>query len=441
MNVFKTAWNALAGYFGNRETQSHWPNRAQRIVYVQSTISGIRVTPDTALQSAVVWACVNVLAKSVAHLPWRVMRENGPGSSLIAPGDLDSILNNRPNPEMSSFTFRQTMVGNLMTWGNAYAEIERDVAGRPVALWPIEPDRVYVRRDYGTNRLYYEVNNQTTGLTELDFMDMFHVHGLGFDGVTGYRTVGYAAQSIGLAMAIERFGASFFGNNCQLGGVIESDKSNLTPEAKDALEASFNERHQGPDKAFRVKYIDNGMKFKPLEVEPDKGQFTQSREHQIEEICRWFGVPPHKVAHLTRSTNNNIEHQGIEFVQDGILPLTVLFEQEANYKLISTRNPKGFYTRIDVRALQRGDMVARQAFYSAMWDRGVLSANDILHMEGMNAIPEAEGGNKRFVPLNWQLLADAGEAEPPGSDDGGGEGDDEPAGADPARGTQTKESD
>jgi HK97 family phage portal protein len=416
--------SSLPGYFGRRETQSYWPNRAQRIVYIQSTIAGVRVTPDTALQSATVWACVNVLSKSIAQLPWRMMREVAPGSSQNCPGALDDLLNHRTNPEMSAYTFRQTMVGHLVTWGNAYAEIERDNAGRPVALWPIEPDRVYVYRRWDTNRLYYQVTNQTKGLVELDFCDMFHVHGLSFDGITGYRTVGYGAQSIGLAMAIERFGASFFGNNCQFGGFIENSKSNLKPEAREALLGPLNENHRGPDQAFRVQYLDAGMKFTPINVEPEKGQFIASREHQIEEICRLFGVPPHKVAQLIRATNNNIEHQGIEFVVDGILPLTSLFEQEADYKLLSSRNPMGYFTRIDVRSLQRGDLAARQTFYSSMFDRGVLSPNDIREMEGLNPIADEEGGNKRFVPLNFQLLEDAGApedeaTEPPDNSSGG----------------------
>ena len=400
----------LPGLFGRRETQSYWPNRAQRIVYVQSTIAGVRVTPDTALQSATVWACVNVLSKSIAQLPWRLMREDTPDRSVIVRGSLDDLLNHRPNPEMSAMTFRQTMVGHLLLWGNCYAEIERDAAGRPVALWPIEPDRVFVKRWWDTNRLYYMVTNQTKGIANLDFMDAFHVHGLSYDGITGYRTAGYGAQTIGLAMALERFGAGFFGNNCTIGGFIENPKSNLTPEGREALLQSFEERHKGPDRAHKWQYLDGGMKATPLQVEPDKGQFIQTREHQIDEICRLFGVPPHKVAHLTRSTNNNIEHQGIEFVTDGVLPLTTLFEQEANFKLINARNPQSYYTRIDVRSLQRGDLAGRQSFYAAMFDRGVFSPNDILREEGRNPIPAAQGGDKHFVMATLATLDAAGAA-------------------------------
>ena len=420
--ISNTLTSSLPGYFGSRETQSYQPNRGQRIVYIQSTIAGVRVTPDTALQSATVWACVNVLSKSIGQLPWRLMQEVDEGSSKVCHNALDDLLNHRPNPEMSAYTWRQTMVGHLVTWGNAYAEIERDNAGRPVALWPIEPDRVFVRRWWDTNRLYYQVNNQTKGIVDLDFCDMFHVHGLAFDGITGYRTIGYGAQTIGLAMAIERFGASFFGNNCQFGGFIENAKSNLSAEAREALLESLNEKHRGPDQSFRVQYLDNGMKFTPINVEPEKGQFIAAREHQIEEICRLFGVPPHKVAQLIRATNNNIEHQGIEFVVDGILPITSLFEQEANYKLINSRNPMGYFTRIDVRSLQRGDLAGRQTFYSAMFDRGVLSPNDIRELEGLNPIADEEGGNKRFVPLNFQLLETAGAPDAPEPPDNSGGG-------------------
>jgi HK97 family phage portal protein len=420
--------------FLNRQTQSHWPNRASRVVYVQSTLAGMRVTPDTALQQAAVFACVQVLSKSLAQLPWRLMRETNPGSSIACPGVTDSILNSRANPEMSAFTFRETMLGHALTWGNAFAEIERDGAGRPVALWPIEPDRVFVKRRWDdTQRLYYQINNQTKGISELDFMDVFHIHGPSFDGITGYQITGLASQSIGLAMAIERFGASFFGNNAQTGGIIQNPKTNLSPEARQALLASFNEAHRGADQAFRWAYIDGGMTAIPTVVEPEKGQFHQSSLNSVETICRWFGVPPHKVAHLARATNNNIEHQGIEFVTDGILPWAVRFEQEADFKLINSRNPQGYFTRMDVRSLQRGDLAARGAFYQILFDRGALSANDIREYEGMNEIADEEGGNKRFVALNMQLLETAGEldaagdpsgAAAPGGGNGGGNGGD-----------------
>jgi HK97 family phage portal protein len=419
----------LKGFF-NRQTQSYWPNRATRVVYVQSTLAGIRVTPDTAMQQAAVWACVNVLSKSVAQLPWRAMREEQPGRSSIVPGTLDNLLNHRANAEMSAFTFREVMMGHALIWGNAFAEIERDGGGRPIALWPIEPDRVWTKRRWDTGRLYYEITNQTTGITELDFMDVFHLHGPSFDGISGYQVVGYAAQSIGLAMAVERFGASFFGNNAQLGQVITSDKTNLSPEARDAMLASFNEKNRGPDQAFKTQYLDGGMKVTPVGVEPDKGQFIETQQQMTETICRWFGVPPHKVGHLLRSTNNNIEAQGIEFVIDGILPWTVRFEQEADYKLINPRNPQGYYTRIDVRSLQRGDLAARGAFYKDMFDRGVFSPNDIRESEGLNKIPTAEGGDKRFVPLNMQMLETAGEEPPPVApepDDGTADQEDDPA--------------
>ena len=292
-------FDAVKNFVG-RKTQAYWPNRAARIVYVQSTLAGIRVTPDTALQSDCVWACVQILSKSIAQLPWRSMRETSPSSSVICRGALDDLLNIRPNPEMSAFTFREMMMGHVLTWGNAFAEIERDNAGRPIALWPIEPDRVWPKRWWDTNRLYYQVNNQTKGITDLDYMDMFHLHGPSYDGITGYQCIGYFAQTVGLAMAIQRFGASFFGNNGQLGGVISNPKTNLNADGREAMLASFNEKHRGPDQAFKWQYLDSGMTATPIGIEPDKGQFIQSQQQMVETICRLFGVPPHKVGHLLR---------------------------------------------------------------------------------------------------------------------------------------------
>lgn len=401
-----------------RVTQSYQPNRATRIVYTQKTLAGIRISPDTALQSAAVWACVSILEKSVAQLPWRAMRRLSAHSSSIADtSPVDYLLNERANPEMSAFTFRETLMGHALLWGNGYAEIERDRAGRPANLWPIEPDRVFPRRGPSPEKpyrdideLWYQITNQTKGVAELDAADMFHIHGPSFDGVTGYQVVGYAAQSIGLGMAIERFGASFFGNNGIPGGVIKSKHTKLKADGREALLADFNEKHGGPDLAFKWLYLDDDMEATPFQVENDKGQFIQAGAASVDQICRWFGVPPHKVAQLEKSTNNNIEHQGIEFVTDGILPWTTRFEQEANYKLIGRRNPTNLYTRIDVRSLQRGDLAARTAFYNAMFLTGAMSPNMILESEGMN--PIGPDGDKRFIPLNMQRLDQAGEIDP-----------------------------
>jgi HK97 family phage portal protein len=401
-----------------RLTESYLPNRSNRIVYAQKTLAGVRISPDTALQSAAVWACVNILSKSVAQLPWRAMRRLDTHSSEIADGHgLDYVLNERANPEMSAYTFRETLLGHAAVWGNGYAEIERNRAGSIANLWPIEPDRVWADRGPSASnpnrparQLYYRVTNQNEGISELEYTDMFHIHGPSFDGVTGYQTVGYAAQSIGLAMAIERFGASFFGNNATPGGIIKDKKSRLSPEGRKALLDDFNSKNQGADRAFSVNYLDSDMDYLPFPVEPEKGQFTQAGQAAVVQICRWFGVPPHKVAELSRSTNNNIEHQGIEFVTDGILPWTTRFEQEANFKLIGARNPLKLYTRIDVRSLQRGDLAARTAFYEKMFQTGAFSSNMILEAEGMN--PIGPDGDKRFVPLNFQTLENAGETDP-----------------------------
>ncbi|WP_064032320.1 phage portal protein, partial [Methylosinus sp. R-45379] len=196
-----------------------------------------------------------------------------------------------------------------------------------------------------------------------------------------------------------------------LGGVIENGKTNLGPEGRDAMLASFNEGHRGPDQAFKWQYLDGGMTAKPFTVEPDKGQFIETQQHMVETICRWFGVPPHKIAHLLRATNNNIEHQGIEFVTDGIMPWVCRYEQEANYKLVNARNPQGYYTNIDVRSLQRGDLKARTEHYTAMLDRGVFSINDVLYLEGMNNIGAL--GDKRLVNGAYTTLEAVGTPEAP----------------------------
>lgn len=388
--------------FYNRITRSNLP-RHSRIVYRPLSEAGVTVTPDTCLESAAVWSCVQILSKSVAQLPWRLMKETGPGSSqIMGKHPIDFLLNKRPNAEMGAFTFRETIMGHALTWGNGFAEIERSISGDPINLWLIEPDRVLIRRDPVTDRLFYQVTNQTAGVARIEPENMFHLHGPSYDGVTGYAVTQYSTQSIGLALAIERFGAAFFGNNGHLGGVISNPKADLSLEGREALLNTFNHKHQGPYQAFKVAYLDNGMTFQSIGVEPDKGQFIQSAQFQIQQICRLFGVPPHMIADLSKASFNNIEQQSIEFVRNGLTPWVIRLEQEADAKLINVRNPQGYYTYMNVRGLERGDLAARTAFYQNMFDRGVLSINDIRGMEGLNSI--GPDGDIRLVPMNFRSL-------------------------------------
>lgn len=381
------------------ERRLPWPGR---------TPAGMFVDADRALKNATVWACVRYLSQTTGVLPWRVFRP-GPRMAgvLAASHPLNKVLGKRPNPEWSSMQFRETLIAWALLRGNGYAEIERDAVGRAVALWPIHPERVTVMRDED-GVLFYRVHNGGRARTDLDALDMFHLRGFG-EGPVGLNMIEYAAESIGWARATEVFGSTFFGENLNPAGVI-STKTPLSIDAEKELRKRLDELHKGPRKSNRWVIVDNDGKFSPITTVPEQAQFIETRQHQVEEIARWFGVPPHKVMHLLRATFSNIEHQAIEVVVDSITPWTKRLEDEADYKLFG-QNRQGLYTKINLNALMRGDAKSRGEFYQLMRQMGVFSVNDILALEDMNPIgPE---GDKRVMQSQFTTLEQIGEDPAP----------------------------
>lgn len=398
---------SLLSRLWNRVTSPADDVQPGRIAVITRTQAGVSVDAETALKNAVVWACIRYLTNAVGQLPWRVMREERDGDRVPVPThQVDWMLHRRPSPEMGAFTWRQTMLGNALRYGNGYAEIERDNAGRPIWLHPLHPCRVTPRRRYDTGALYYEVQGDGVGQkVELDPMDVFHVRGFG-DGPVGYNVVEYAAQSIGWAQATELFGASFFGEGMNPGGIVEGAGS-LTKEGLTRLKAEFKQLYQGPKKSNRTVFLDAGMKWTPVSVQPDNAQFIETRQHQVEEICRWFGVPPHKAMHLLRSTNNNIEHQGIEVVTDSVVPWVRILEDEADFKLFG-QNRMGLFTQMDLAALLRGDMKAQAEYFASLVSNGIMNRDEARGRLGMNRI-RGTGGAKHTVQSNMTTLERIGE--------------------------------
>lgn len=368
-----------------------------RIIHTGRTAANVYVDADSALKNATVWACVQYLTKAVSQLPWRVMKEVEKGGEVQPKHPVDWLLHKRPCPDMGAFSWRQSMLGQALLRGNAYAEIEWDNRGMPYALWPIHPDRVRVcRAENGA--LEYEVWNKG-GNTVLAASDVYHIRGYG-DGPVGYGVIEYAAQSIGWAQATELFGATYFGEGMNPSGIITS-KAGLSPAALDLLRADMDRLYKGP-KGKRTMILDADMGFQKITSTPDESQFVESMQHQVEEICRWFGCPPHKVMHLLRATFSNIEHQSIEVVVDSVTPWVRVFEEEADYKLFGEMNRQGFYTKMNLNALLRGDNASRAQLYKALFEMGALSSNDILGLEDMNSI--GADGDQRFISTNLQPL-------------------------------------
>ncbi|MEM7416779.1 MAG: phage portal protein [Gemmatimonadota bacterium] len=356
--------------------------------------SGVRVNNVTALNISAVWAAVRVLTDSIAVLSLLTHERVGEGKQRAPDHPLYSLLKLRPNPYMSAFTFWETFEGHIETWGNAYAEIERDRAGRPIALWPLRPDKTTVHVDTQGRKFYVtRVDGQEI---RLPAEDVLHVPGFGFDGFQGYNPITKARESLGLTMAAEKFGASFFGSGAKVAGVLKHNET-LGAEATARLRKDWEDLHTGLSNSHRVAILEEGMDFTQIGVAPEDAQFLGTRKFQISEVARWFKVPPHMIGDLERSTNNNIEHQSLEFLKYTILPRTTRIEQAVNHELFSAVERAKYFAEFNVDDLLRGDTAARSKFYREMWGIGAMTQNEIRAKENMNPV---DGGDRRFVPLN-----------------------------------------
>lgn len=409
--------NGLFGSIVDRATSEQRYPGSSRVPYNQRTIAGVQITPDSAVTIATVWAALRYLSQTPAPLPWHVMRDGSRGAEIMSSHPVDWLLNKRPNPEWSSFQFRETLIHWALRWGNGYAEIEPDQLGRPFALWPIHPDRTLACRatvdSYSTagdeipkGALYYEVNNGTEGKVVIAASRMYHVRGFG-EGPVGVNVIHYAAQSLGWARAAQLFGAAFFGNGMNPAGVVINKKP-LKPEGLKRQKAEFEEIYKGSPRAHRTAFLDNDTDWKPISFNARESQLIDVHQHLVEEICRWFGVPPHKVMHLLRATFSNIEHQSIEVVVDSITPWVKRFEDEADFKLFG-QNRQNLYTKINLRALLRGDFKSQNEGLEVARRNGVINADEWREYLDMTKMPEGDGGDKYIMQSNNTTLERIGE--------------------------------
>lgn len=362
------------------------------------------ITNDTALEVSAAFACIRAISEDIGKLPFKIYKQTDERTKTQQYSHpLYNILRFRPNPEMTAQAFREAITAHALGWGNGYAEIVRDVNGQIAELWLLRPDMVSIYRDKN-KKLFYRVQNENGGFIDLWPEEVLHIHGLGYDGVTGYNVIRYARESLAIAKASEKFGAAFFGNGCHFGGNLEHP-NNLSKEAQSRLVEQIEREYQGVEKSHRLLVLEEGMKFAKNIVDPKESQFLETRQFSVPEICRWFRVPPHKIADLTKSAFSNIEQQNIDYVTDGLLGWCERWEQECWYKLLSDKEKKeNYFFKIVVEGLLRGDITARTAAYKAQFDMGAISPNEIRELENRNPI---EGGDEYFVQLNLTTLKNA----------------------------------
>ncbi|MDH6674455.1 HK97 family phage portal protein [Paenibacillus sp. LBL] len=359
----------------------------------------IYVTESSAMRSTAVLTCVRILSETVASLPLPVYKRLNPRGRERVNHRIGELLQRSPNPRMTAFTFRETMMVHILLWGNCYAEIEYDNRGDIVALWPIPPHRVeHMETEAGEP--FFRVTTADGKQHNVPDYAMFHIPGLGFDGKKGISVIQWAKQAIELALATEQFGAEFFENGTNVGAVV-THPGTLSDPAFERLSKSLKEKYEGLGKSHRLMLLEEGMSFSKNTIPPNDAQFLETRKFQILEIARIFRVPPHMMADLERATFSNIEHQSTDFIVHSVRPWLIRWEQTINWKLFDGTEQKRLYAEFLIEGYLRGDSAARAAFYKEMFNLGAFSQNDIRERENENPIP---GGDRYFVPLNMVPL-------------------------------------
>jgi len=359
-----------------------------------------------------VYACVRVIAETVASLPLHIYESSDQGNRKATDHPLYQVLHNAPNTEMTSFVWRETMLSHLLLWGNAYSQIVRNGRGKVIGLYPLLPDQMEVDRD-AQGRLLYTYTTREQKTVNLRQEDVLHIPGLGFDGIMGYSPVALEQNAIGLGIAAEEFGSRFFANGATPSGVLTHPNTVKNPKA---LRESWNAAYGSSSNAGKMAILEEGMKFERISMPNNEAQFLETRKFQVAEICRIYRVPPHLVGDLEHATFSNIEHQSISFVMHTIRPWLVRIEQALNKALFEEHGEGRFYAQFNIDGLMRGSYKERMEGYAIARQNGWMSANDIRELENMNPLSDADGGNAylcngNMIPISAAQTAARKETE------------------------------
>ena len=419
----------FSGLFKSRDKPQNRTARSNYAFFLGGTTSGKTVTERSAMQMTAVYSCVRILSEAVAGLPLHLYKYTDSGGKAMAlDHPLYHLLHDEPNPEMSSFVFRETLMTHLLLWGNAYAQIIRNGKNEIVAMYPLMPNKMSVDRDED-GRLYYTyyrgtdeaIKNKEFAVT-LQPSDVLHIPGLGFDGLVGYSPIAMAKNAIGMAIACEEYGAKFFANGAAPGGVLEHPGTIKDPQrVRESWQSTFG----GSGNANKIAVLEEGMKYTPIGISPEQAQFLETRKFQINEIARIFRVPPHMVGDLEKSSFSNIEQQSLEFVKYTLDPWVIRWEQSIQRSLLSKDEKAVYFVKFNLEGLLRGDYQSRMNGYAIGRQNGWMSANDIRELENLDRIPAEDGGDLYLINGNMLPLKNAGAFANTPTDDGKEEKSDE----------------
>lgn len=361
----------------------------------EATTAGEHVSAHSAMTVMTFFACVRNISEDMAKLPKRVRQKKGRGHVDIIGHPLNKLFR-RPNPETDAHTFWETLFAHACTTPGGYAEIIRDGAGRPVALYNLDPSTVRVMRSDKTGEILYHIRGmrQNEGLRQ---SAVLHIHGLGYDAISGYSLPQLASQLLGTAIAMQKYTGGFFGNGATPSGVLEHPAA-LGDEAAERLRRQFTKRYSGAANSHSILTLEEGMKWSQISTSPEDAQATSLTNVTVIDICRMFRMPPHKVQHLENAHYANIEQDNILYATDTLDGWRSRLKSEIEFKLMSDEElDNGVYLDVSLKALMRGDAAARTDFYREMFYLGAMSANDILELEDENPV---EYGDRRFMQAN-----------------------------------------
>ena len=372
--------------------------------------AGVSVDEVSALNYSPVFQAIRIISETVGTLPIHVYRRDQDGRRRQDDLIVADLLRWEPNPEMTAVQFREAWVAHAISWGNGFAEIERDGVGRAIRLWLLPPNSVAVTRDSAGN-VVYQYREQTGPLITLPQNDVLHLAGPGFDGLVGYSIIQKAREGIGLALAAEQFGSSLFGTGARPSGILEHP-GRLSDDARARLRGDWERLHSGIDNAHRVAVLEEGLKWTQTSIPPDDAQFLQTRAFQIEEVARWFNIPVSKLRVKDGGSYASLEQENSAFLSECLRPWLIRIEQEVRKKLLLPES-SALYCEHNVDGLLRTDLQTRYQAYSIGRNWGWLSVNEVRALEQLEPIPN---GDQYMTPMNMQPLGVQPGAVAPPSD-------------------------
>lgn len=365
--------------------------------------SGVSVNEESALRFITIYSCVRVLSEALASLPLVVYKSRpSGGADKGVDHPVFDLLYAEPNSEMNTSTWREQQMGNLVISGNSYSVITRNGRGQAIDVYPVPWEQCWPYRDPADWAIKYRVNDR--GKYEVfPSSEVFHIPGLGWDGILGYSPIRMAHESIGIGMAAAEFAARFYGQGMAAGGIVEHP-TELSDPAYKRFKEDIEENWSGMKNAWKPIILEGGAKYSSISMPMKDAQFIETRKFSRDEICGLFRVPPHMIADLEKSTNNNIEQQSLEFVIYSLLPYVTKWENAINWKLFSQRDRKqGYYAKFNLSGLLRGDYLSRQQGLAVQRQNGIINANEWRDLEEMNPIDGPEGSailvNGNMIPI------------------------------------------